>query len=133
MASDEEINALIKVTLRQKVELNAAFSVLNDFARFIEPTLERCHLAHCKNAATVKQVDTHIKLCDGCAARAIYLSRQNLDDTLSGINVLRIRCASTEHWIDLPNAVQIRRLKEYVWELRKNEEPDPPADPSELH
>ena len=134
MADDEGLAVLARLVLRHKALIDVGFGVMNDFARLIEPTLPRCDGHRCKNAATVKHVDTHFKMCDYCAAKAIVLSKRNLTDSLlDAVNLLRLRCADSENWIDLPNATQIRRITEYVFELTKNEEQDPPSDPSERH
>lgn len=134
MATDDEtLSALAKLTLRHKALLDIIMHVMNDFALFIEPGLPRCESGSCKEAATVKQVDTHIKLCDHCAARAVMLSKKNVQPgSGDNLNLLRIRCSDVECWLDLPLAAEIRRLQGYVQELTKNDVLTP-DDPVGLH
>lgn len=135
MASDEDIKALAKIALAQKVQINALFGVCNDFACLIETALQRCEHSRCKDAATVMQVDVKVKMCDYHAAAAMLRARANLlqGDPNDALVLLRARSADEECWVDLPNAVLIRRLGLYVNELRKNDEPEPPADKAEFH
>jgi len=138
MASDDETGALVKLTLRNKYLVDILFGVANDFARLIEPNLIRCEHSKCKRPATVIHADLKVKMCDYHAAAGLVKARQSLTtndaNTLTDpLTVLRLRLASEECWVDLPNAVQIRRLQEYVQELSKNDEPDPPTDPAEHH
>jgi hypothetical protein len=47
---------------------------------------------------------------------------------------LRVRLADEKCWRDLPDATRIRRIVEYVEELRKgDEESEPAIDISEYH
>lgn len=138
MASDEEMKALAKLTLRNKLLVEILFGVSNDFAQLIEPTLKRCEHSKCSCPATVYHVDLKVKMCDYHAAAGLVRARANLTtndaNTLTDpLTLLRLRLASEECWIDLPNAVQIRRLHEYVKELQKNDEPESPTLEVELH
>jgi hypothetical protein len=138
MASDEELRAVARMAVRNKLLNDILFGVSNDFARLIEPTLKRCEHSRCKKAATVVQVDLKVHMCDYHAASGVVIARRNLmsnpDNTITDpVTLLRLRLATDECWADLPNAEQIRRLQEYTWELQKGDEPSPPVDPAELH
>lgn len=134
MASDEDIKALARLVVNNRSLTSVAFGVLNDFARLIEPTVKRCSITGCKEMATVHHVDLQIDTCDHCAAAAIHRAGKGIGVNPSdSLSFLRLCIADEERWVDLPNAEQIRRLREYVQELRKNDEPVPPSDSAELH
>lgn len=134
MASDEEFKALLRATLRHKLMIDILFGVCNDFATMLEPTLLRCEHSRCSAPATVTHVDVKMKMCDYHAAAGIMQARANaLKDPTSNLIALRARLADPENWIDLPNADVIRRLDQYVNELRKSNEPEPPVDRTECH
>lgn len=135
MASDEDIKAMARIVLRHKQLIEVTLGITADLALMFEPTLERCSHRGCKEAATVQQVDVKVKMCDYHAAAAMLRAKANLleGDPNDALIMLRVRAADEECWVDLPNAVAIRRLQVYVQELRKNDEPLPPADRAEYH
>lgn len=122
MVSDDEIRALAKLTLRHKVLLELSFDIIDDLAELMIPQLKTCS-CDCKEPATVRHIDADIIACDAHAAQAIVRARSGLEDP---------RLADEEHWIDVPHARRVRRLKEYVDFLRKNDELVPSAR-AELH
>lgn len=127
MVSDEEIRALARLVLRNKMLLDAAFMMLSDFTQLIEPTLKCCMNPGCKIPATVRHVDAGVQMCDYHAAESMV----NAQITNSHASVDHV--GDEERWIDLPNAQAIRHLLEYAYAIRKDEEVEAPIDPTEYH
>ena len=134
MASDDEIKALATLALRHKVLIELSFDIIKDLATMLVPRFEKCMTSGCNEPATVRQADLDICVCDGHAARAIYRAQEHVRQsaTSDGLDILRVHLANEELWFDLPDASRIRRLKDYVDAVNRNEEPTP-ANRSELH
>lgn len=135
MASDDDVKALARIILHHESLIDGAYRICGDFARLLEPALERCSHSCCKDAATVMQVDVKVKMCDYHAARSMIMAKANLlaGDPNDALVLLRARAADEQCWVDLPNSELIRRLSLYVNQLRKNDAPEPPANKAEFH
>jgi hypothetical protein len=133
--SAPEISLLIRMALKSDREIGSIFGVINDFACLIEEHLERCAGTDCKNPATVRLSTYGVRMCDACAAKSIVKARRNLLISLPDdpINPMRRKVGDDCAWYDLPNAVRIRRLVEYVSMMTKDDEPDPPEHFDQLH
>lgn len=134
MASDDEIQALAKLALRHKVLIELSFDIIKDLATMLVPHFEKCANGGCNEPATVRQVDLGICVCDGHAARTICRAQEHVRQSVTGdgLDMLRVHLANEELWFDLPDASRIRRLKDYVDAVTRNEEPEP-ANRTELH
>lgn len=129
MAGDEDIRALARLALRQKALLELSFDIISDLIVLTVPNLERCHHNACKEPATVKHVDLNINMCDAHAAATIVHAKTNIKNVESDMldfaqqSLAQNTCLANEDtWIDLPNAERVRRLKDYVDFIIKNDE-----------
>jgi len=134
MASDDEIQTLAKIALRHKVLLELSFEIIKDVVSMVVPQFEKCTAFSCNEPATVRQVDLGICVCDNHAARAICRAQEHVRKSINadGLDLLRVHLANEELWVDLPEATRIRRLKDYVDVVNRNDEPEP-ANRTELH
>jgi hypothetical protein len=134
MASDDEIRALATLALRHKTLIELSFEIIKDIATMVVPQFQKCMTDGCNEPATVRQADMDICVCDGHAARAICRAQEHVRQSVTsdGLDMLRVHLANEELWFDLPNATRIRRLKDYVDAVNRNDEPEP-ANQTELH
>jgi hypothetical protein len=127
MENPEHLALLMRMAIRNGQAIDVLFGVANDFACLVEAGLERCARTGCREPATVQQVDLNVRMCDACAAAAIVRATKNINtDHRDALNLVRTRIANDDCWLDLPDAVRVRRIRDYVLMLKKNDEPDPP-------
>jgi len=118
---------LTKLTLKNDNMIGVLSQGFAEHAALMLQTLERCACNGCKQAATVRHQTLGIHCCDHCAARLITKSRKNAGvDTNVNLNLLRKSVAEEELWIDLPNALGIRRAQDLVTMSSYQNESDVP-------
>lgn len=125
----------LKLAVKNSQTIDTILGVVGDFAIFIEEGLQQCEMVKCHNPATVQHQVMDVKMCDACAARDIVIASRGgngFAEQSEALNDLTAQVANEELWIDLPNAVRIRRLTDYVSLLKKNDEPMPPENFDEL-
>lgn len=134
MVNEDKFQALAKLALQNKKLIDVSFEIINDVINMIVPKFERCSASGCKEPATVKHVDLNVCVCDKHAATAIVRAHENIRNCTSAdeIDLLRIHLANEELWADMPNATCVRRLKDYIDIINKNNDSDP-VSRSELH
>lgn len=114
----EQLEALIRLVTNNTHCIDVLFDVANDFACLIELGLERCSNRDCKEPATVEHATYKHKMCDRCAAKAIVKVQSEYAESL---------------WVDVNDAVRIRKLRDYVLALKRNDEPSEEERLDNLH
>ena len=134
MLGPEHLAALLKLVVRNGQSVDVLFGVVNDFACLIESRLERCSHLGCEEPASVRHLGLGLRYCDYHAARIMMKARKNVGrDGDLNMNLLRAQVMDEEAWVDLPDAHRIRRLRDYVLIIKRNDEPDPPENREEMH
>jgi hypothetical protein len=132
--TSEEIAKMLKLLVNNTRSIDAIFGVINDYACLIEVQLPRCVHIGCDQAATVRHASLKVDMCDAHAAVVITKAIKNVTlDCNDQLDFFRALVANEELWLDMPNAVRIRRLTDYVSMLQRDDERAPPADPNQLH
>lgn len=107
-------------------ELGLAHSIL------LHEGLERCGADGCDRVATVRHRTLNVRRCDACAARLVVRASRQLGGK-GAVADMVASVADAEHWLDVANAIEIRKVQDYVEIARLGIEPQPPEDASQLH
>jgi hypothetical protein len=134
MADDKTLATVLRLLLKHDNLVDTLAIATVDHALLLEKTLERCGNDACDRAATVRHLTFDIKRCDHHAARFIVGATLGFEDVLDdGFHPLQRALANESMWIDIPDALQIRRLQDIIAVVRQDNEPEPPADKQLLH
>jgi len=135
MLTQQQFDALLKLVGRHEKIIDVLLGALTDHTCLLESRLDRCQSEGCKTAATVIHGDTKFKLCDHHAAAIVVgashgrLGPNNDADLM----LMRLRLANEDCWNDLPDAVRIRRIQDYVDVVKRNDDESLPAQYDQLH
>jgi hypothetical protein len=123
----DPFDVLAKLVLRHDNLTSALAQGFTEHARLLLASLEKCARQGCKEAATVRHQVLGMKCCDHCAAHLITKARKNIaKDADLDLNLLRGMVSTEDMWVDIPNAIAIRRAQDLVTFTDHNLEPDMP-------
>lgn len=114
MATDENdlvgrLANLETVVLRHEKLISVILGAITDHACLVEHGLMRCDQESCSDPATVHYSNS-IFLCDYHCAMIVVTQND-----------------AENQWVDLPDAVRIRRIRDYVDLVKRYDEPEAPA------
>lgn len=121
---------LAALVVKHDRRINATANLLADLSAIITAGSLKCTL--CEEApATVKHaLSAETMACDACAAREVIGASKRLNEEFVRTPLVVFRGTDAKNdlaWIDLPNAVELRRVVEYVRLIREGFAPqDPP-------
>jgi len=138
MLTQEQLTILIKLVAQHERTISGIGGAISDHACLIEADLERCRSEEgCISAATVVHVDFGLKLCDKHCAKMIVAAmnpwpEERPQDYLS-TSWARLKLSDEDRWTDLPDAVRIRRIQDYVDIVKRNDVVETSMNALQLH
>lgn len=122
-----EIDAILKLVVRNATLVNVLAQGFAEHAELLLQTRDRCCCTGCREAVTVRHMTLGLRCCDRCAARLIVKAKRHVGvDSNLDMNLLRGLVMQEDAWVDIPGAIGIRRAQDLVTMTGHGLEPDVP-------
>lgn len=133
MPTPDDFAKIAKLLLNHERTLDVLLGAITDHACLIEGGMKRCSTPQCKDIATVISPDAINHVCDRHCAMEIIFAKKMVSTCATNTLYRTLKFADENCWIDLPDAVRIRRIRDYVEMVKRNDELDPPVHSEQRH
>lgn len=123
-------DVIVKMLLKHDALANALAQGFTEHAQLLLQMCEKC--GRCRNeASTVRHLTLGLRYCDRCAATIITKAKSRIGgNTDLNLTLMLGHVMDEEAWVDLPNAIGIRRAQDLVTMASYRNEPDVPEPSS---